>query len=217
MDILRGKSGTIGFNQKAANAPLLRRDARLFDLSPYHGNISDATGGNPHLLSIENIMVAILACARSHAAGVGTEIGLGQPKAAELFSCSHLRQPVVLLLLCAEGKDGIHDQRRLHADKAAEAGVPALKFLHQQAVFDVVHSSAAVPFNRCTIEAEFTHGTYQLARKAAVPVALFNDRDEFVVNKGSRVAANEQFIVREKRVKLEEINSLKLKCHSSTF
>ena len=191
MHIVRGKSGTLGFNKKAANAPVLRSDLRLFDLRPYHGNISDATGGNPHLLSIENIMVAIFACARSHAAGVRAEIGLGQPEAAKLFSCSHLRQPVVLLLLCAKGKDRIHDQRRLHADKAAEAGVPALKFLHQQAVFDVVHSSAAVPFNRCPVEAEFTHGTYQLARKAAVAIALFNDRDELVVDKGSRVTANE--------------------------
>src|SRR5581483_4822114 len=217
MHIMRGESGTVGLNKKAANTPVLRSDTRVFDLSPYHGNIRDAAGGNPHLLSIENVVVPILACARSHASRIRTKIGLGQPKAAQLFSCSHLRQPVVLLLLCAEDKDGIHDERRLHADKAAQPGVPALKFLHQQAVFDVVHSSAAVPFNGCPIEAEFTHGTHQLAREAAVAIALFNDRDEFVVDKESRVTPNEQFIVREKRVKLKEINSLKLEGHSSRF
>ena len=86
-------------------------DAWLFDLRPDHSDVRDAARGDPHLLAVENVIVAVFAGARPHAAGVGAEVGLGEAEAAELFSRGHLRQPEILLLVGAEGIDRIHDQR----------------------------------------------------------------------------------------------------------
>ena len=78
-------------------------------------------------------------------------------------------------------------------------------------------AGAAVAFDRCPVEAEFAHWPNQLARKAAVAVALFNDGDEVVLDEGARVVADEEFILGKKSVKLKKINALKLECHRSPF
>ena len=43
-----------------------------------------------------------------------------------------------------EGQDGIHHQRRLHTDKAAQTRVAALQLLQHQAILDIRHAGAAV-------------------------------------------------------------------------
>ncbi len=58
---------------------------------------------------------------------------------------------------------GYMDQRGLHADERAHAGVAALQFLHDQAVFDVRHPGAAVAFEAGAEEAEVGHGLDQFA------------------------------------------------------
>ena len=67
------------------------------------------------------------------------EIRLSQSKAAELLAFLHRGKPGVFLLVAAESVNGIHHQRRLHADKRAHAGVAALQFLRDQPVltFDI--------------------------------------------------------------------------------
>ena len=80
--------------------------------------------------------------------------------------------------------------------------------------FDVVHAGAAVAVEGRAVEAELAHGPDQFAREAAVAVALLDDGDEVVFDEGACVGANEKLVLREQGVELDEINALKLECHS---
>ena len=77
MDILRGETGSIFFNQESANLVVF-----VFNFRPDHGDVGDGTGSDPHLLAVEDVFVANFARARLHAAGVRAEARLRQPEAA---------------------------------------------------------------------------------------------------------------------------------------
>ena len=160
----------------------------IFDFGPDDGHIGDVAGGDPHFFAVEDVLIAGFAGGGGHAAGVGAEAGLGQPEAAQLFAAGQGREPGVFLLVGAEGVDGIHDQRGLHADKAAQAGVAALQLLHHQAVLDVGHAGAAVALEVGAEEAQLAHHRDQLARKALRAEALLNDGDEVVLDEVARGA-----------------------------
>ncbi len=135
--------------------------------------------------------------AGAHGAGVGAGVGLGQAEAAEDFAQRHLGQVFLLLLLAAEGVDGIHAQAGLHADEGAHAAVAALQFLGHQAVLDGRHAGAAVALEAGSVEAELAHGLDQLFGEASVAVALLDDGDEVLFDEQAGVVADEALVVGE--------------------
>ena len=167
------------------------------DFRPDDGDVGDGAGGDPHLLAVEDVLVADLARAGAHAARVRSEVRLGEAEAAELFAGGELRQPVVLLLVGSEGEDGIHDQRRLHADETAHAGVAALEFLHDQAVLDIGHAGAAIAVKVGAEEAELAHLRDEFAREAPFAIALFDDGDEVIFDELARCVASQALVVAE--------------------
>ncbi len=96
------------------------------------------------------------------------------------------RQPVLLLLLGTIGKDWIHHQRALHADEAAQAGIAALEFLHDQAVFDVVHAGAAVAFQVGAEKTQPAHLRDQFARETRLAEAIADQRQHSFVDELAR-------------------------------
>jgi hypothetical protein len=127
------------------------------------------------------------------------------------FSPLARREPGVLLLVGAEGVDGVHHQAGLHADKAAEAGVAAFQLLHHQAVLDVGHAGAAVALEVGAEEAQLAHDGDQFARKALGAEALLDDGDEVVFDKVARGFADEQFVLAEAGVEVEKSKPWNLK------
>jgi hypothetical protein len=109
--------------------------------------------------------------------------------------------------------DRIHDQRRLHADEAADAGVAALELLGDEAVFDVGEAGAAVALDGRAEEAELAHGLDEFAREAAVAVALLDDGDEVVFDEIACGVAGEQLVFRKQAVEAEKVYALELECH----
>jgi hypothetical protein len=105
--------------------------------------------------------------------------------------------------------DGIHHQRRLHADEAAHSGVAALEFLSYQSVLHIAHAGATVALQRRAEEAEVGHGLDQFAGEAAGAVALFDDGDEVVFDELAGGVADQAFFFREQRIKLDEIDTAK--------
>src|SRR5262249_172582 len=142
---------------------------------------------------------------RGHAAGVRSEPRLSEAEAAELFARGHRRQPGVLLLVRTESVDRVHAERRLHADKAAESGVAAFQLLHHEAVLDVGHSGASVAIDGCAEEAKFAHDWDEIARKAFVAIALFDNRDQVVFDEVAGRAADQEFVFAEAGIEMEEI------------
>ena len=80
--------------------------------------------------------------------GVGPEVRLGQPEAADHVAGGHRRQPLLALLLAAVPVDGEHRQRTLHRHHAAQAAVDGLEFLAHHAVGGGRRAAAAVAL-RC--------------------------------------------------------------------
>ena len=118
--------------------------------------------------------------------GFEPKSGSVRPKQPSFSPVLQRGQPGLFLLVAAEGVNGIHHQRRLHADERAHAGVAAFQFLHDQAVFDVRHPGAAVTLQAGAEEAELAHGLDQFARKAAGAIAFFDDGDEIVFDELAR-------------------------------
>ena len=209
MDVGGLESGPVGLDDEAANQVVL-----VLHLRPDDGDVGDRAGGDPHLLAVQHVAVAVLARAGAHRAGIRAGIRLGQPEAAENLALRHLRQILLLLLLAAEGVDGIHAQRRLHADERAHAAVAALQFLRHQAVLHRRHARAAVALEAGAVEAQLAHGLDQLLGEAAVAVALLDDGNEVVFDELARIVADQPLVVAEQRVELDEIHALELDCHA---
>ena len=103
MHFVGAEAGAVGFDQESADTVVF-----VFDLGPDHGDVGDVAGGDPHLFAVEDVFVAGLAGGGGHASGVRSEAGFGEPEAAQFFAAGQRRQPGVLLLVGAEGVDGIH-------------------------------------------------------------------------------------------------------------
>ena len=127
------ETGAVGFDQEAADLVVF-----VLDLGPDDGDVGDGAGGDPHFFAVEDVFVAVFAGAGAHAAGVGAEVGFGEAEAAELFALLHAREArSVFARRCRRSWMGYMHSAGLHADEAAHAGVAALEFLGDQAVFDV--------------------------------------------------------------------------------
>jgi hypothetical protein len=113
----------------------------------------------------------------------------------------------------AEGVDGVHNQRGLHADKAAKARVAAFQLLHYQAVFHVGHAGAAVALEIGAEEAQLAHHGNKFAGETALAEAVFDDGDEVVFNEIASGAADEELVLRKAGVEMEEVEVLEFEGH----
>ena len=68
--------------------------------------------------------------------------------------------------------DRVHHQCALHGDEAADAGIGALQFLHDQAVLDVAHPGAPVPFEVSAQKAQIGHLGDQFGGKPGLAIAV---------------------------------------------
>ncbi len=212
MDIPGAEAGAVGFDEEAADGAVFLPVIAV-GFGPDDGDVGDGAGGDPHFFAVEDVLIAAAVGAGAHAAGVGAEVGLGQAEAAELFAGGHFREPEVLLVIGAEGVDGIHDERGLDADEAAHAGVAALEFLHDEAVLDVGHAGAAVALEAGAEEAELAHLGNEFFGKAALAVALLDDGDEVVFDELAGGVAREALVVAEEAVEADEVYALERKSH----
>jgi len=159
VNIVGGKAGAVGLDQESANLTAL-----ILDFGKDNGHVGDGSGGDQSFSPLRMYSSPTLRAVVVMAPGLEPAPG-SVGRSSPVFRRWRERKPGVLLLVGAEGVDGVHDQAGLHADKAAEAGVAAFQLLHHQAVFDVGHAGAAVAFEVGAEEAQFAHDGDQLARK----------------------------------------------------
>ena len=101
-----------------------------------------------------------------------------------------------LLLLGAVGEDGVHDQRALHGDEAAHAGIGALQLLHDEPVLHVAHAGAAVAFEVGAEKAELGQFGDQLGGEAGVAEAIADERHDALLGEAARRLPHQQFLLR---------------------
>ena len=79
-------------------------------------------------------------------AGFDPKSGSVNPKASDRSARLEAGKPVGFLFFRAVLKDRIHDESALYRHETSKAGIAALNFLHDEPVFDIVHTGATVPF-----------------------------------------------------------------------
>src|SRR5215469_10715788 len=94
VNIAGGKSRRSTLDDKATNA--------ILSSGPDNGHVSDATVGDPHLGTVQDIRVTISTRRRLHVVWIATGIRFGKAEATDDFPRGHLRQPALLLLLRAK-------------------------------------------------------------------------------------------------------------------
>src|SRR6185369_14521476 len=176
-------------------------------LRPNHRHVGQGAVGDPLLGAVQHPLGPHLLRGGAHAAGVGAEVRLGEAEAADRLAGREAGDPAVLLLLRAEGVDRVHDQRALHGDEAAQAGITALQLLHDEAVGDAAQAGKTVFGDAGTEKVEGAHGGHQLERGAAVAVAFFDDRLDLVIDERAHRVAHQPLLFAEERIQLQKIDA----------
>src|SRR5207253_11304477 len=96
MDVPSLESRRTFFHEKSANFVVFR-------FGPDHGHVSDRATGDPHLFTVEDVLVAFLDRARQHAAGIRTKLRLRQSEAAYGLALLQKREPLAFLRVAARG------------------------------------------------------------------------------------------------------------------
>ena len=107
VDLPRREAGRVSRDDESANP--------VIGLRPHDRDVCDRAVGDPHLRAVEHPVVGVALGSRAHAGRIGAEVGLGEAEAADGLALGHARKPLFLLLLGAEGVNGVHRERALHA------------------------------------------------------------------------------------------------------
>ena len=169
-------------------------------LCPDECKVRESAVRDPGLGPVEDVPVPLFDGARDHPRRVGPVVGFGQPKAADLLSPRHRRQPSLLLLLRAEGVDGEHDQSALDRDEAPQAGVSAFEFLHDEAVGHGAESGAAVPLKAGAQRSQFGQLRDQILRKRPLAVMPFDSGHHLLRNERANGVANQALLFAQELV-----------------
>src|SRR5436190_156235 len=212
MHILRGEAGTIGFNDEATNLAIV-----FIALCPNDCDVGNGSRGDPHLFAIQDVFVTSARSTGFHATGVGSESRFSKSEATDFFALREERQPFVLLLVAAERINGIHHQRRLHADERSHSAVAALQLLHYQSVFNIGHARTSIALKAGTEKSQVTEGLNQFARKTSFSVALLDDRDKIFLNEFPRIIADQPLVVGQQRVEIDEVHTFEFDCRHITL
>ena len=180
-----------------------------FILRPHQRHVGDGAVGDPELLPVQQVGVAVLLRGGQHPAGVRAEPGLGQPEAPNRFRLLQPGQPFFLLRLRPVGIDGPHHQRRLHRNKAAQPRIAPLQLLHHQPVFDVRHLGAAVALQIRPKVAQLPDLGDQLHRESGRLRVLLDDGLDLLLHPLADGGANDLFVVAQLRVQLQKIDAMK--------
>ena len=81
----------------------------------------------------------------------------------------------------------------------------ALKFLADQAVFDIAHAGAAVAFEVGPEEAELRHFRQQVAGEAGFAEAILDDWDYAIIDELAGGLADEFFLLGKERIEFDEV------------
>jgi len=118
----------------------------ILELGPHHCDVGDRRIGDPHFRAIEHEAAIDPLGPGLHAAGIGAGIRLGQPEAADPFTCREFGQVSLALRFRAIGLDRMHDQGVLHAHCRAIARIDAFHFTRHQAIGDIAQGRTAIGF-----------------------------------------------------------------------
>ena len=177
-----------GADGKSRKSSFDQERGKLFAVNfcEHREQVGEARVGNPHLLAVEDVVLAV---GRKHGTGaaiegVGTRTRFRQGVRAHNFSRGQTRQVLLLLLFGAEINDGQQANAAVGAPGGGKPGVLG-NVVGDDGGGDFVHFQAAVGFgNFNSAEAEVAGFLQQVARDREILVFDFIGlRQDFVVGK----------------------------------
>ena len=184
---LKGEALPALFHDEGGDAP--GADVRRGDGEDHIG-VRLAAVGDEDLLAVQQPVVALVLGGGLGAAGVGACVGLGQAEGAHLFAGAQVGQVFHLLLLGAEGVDGVGAQRRVGGEDDAGAAVHPAQLLHGDGVAEGVQSGAAVlGLIGDTHKAQLAHFRHSLPGEAVFLVQHERDGLDFRLREGTDLLA----------------------------
>jgi len=169
------------------------------------GEVGDAAVGDPGFFAVEDEVIAVGGGGGGHAGGVGTEAGFGEAEGADEAARGELGEVFAFLLVGAEGEDGEHDEGALDGGEGAEAGVAALEFFEEEAVFDVGHAGKAVAVEVGAEEAHFAEGGDDLGGEGGGREGFADEGLDLFGDEAAGGGADELFFVGELGIDVEEV------------
>ncbi len=122
--------------------------AGLFLVHVGPGQDEEAVGhvgqGDPHLLAVQDVVVAFPPGGSLHADHVGTSVGFGHAEGADVLALGQRHQIFLFLLLGAPLEYAQAAQAHVNAHDHPCRGVHSFQFLAGQAQGDVVHAGSSV-------------------------------------------------------------------------
>jgi hypothetical protein len=97
-------------------------------------------------------------------------------------------------------QDGIHHERALDRDEAAQAGIRALDFLHDEPVFDVAHAGASVTLEIGAEKTERRHFGDEFAGEAGVAESVADQREGALIGEAPGCLPDHEFLRGELRI-----------------
>ena len=158
--------------------------------------VGEVGEGDPDLLAVEPVGVAVAAGRGLEVARVGADARLGQAERGELLAACLRDQPALALLLGAPLEEGQRVEADVDALDDAERGVGTFQLLAQDREARVVHPAAAVRLrDRRAEEPELAHLREQLAVDLALLVPIADVRQDLGLGEGPHALLDEPVLV----------------------
>ncbi len=165
----------------------LREDQRV---------VGDRRVGDPVLLAVQDVDVAVAARRRLHRGDVGARGRLGQAEAGELLALRLRREPAVLLLLARVAQQRQRVEPDVHRDQRAERGLAALDLLAGKRLGDEVEAGAAVLLgDHDSEQPQLGHAGDRVHVEPVVDVVLDGVRQHALVHERAHGVLDEALLV----------------------
>src|SRR5208337_2961837 len=108
--------------------------------------IGNGSVRNPHLISIEEIMISPVFSQTLHAGDIRPDISFRHRETADIFAADEFRNVVLFLFFCAEFLNGQGRTPALHVESHAPGSMDFGDLLDDQSAFEKTHTVSAVFF-----------------------------------------------------------------------
>ena len=201
----------VDLGRREAGHPFLddeAADRTVVGSRPDDRDIRDRAVRDPHLRPVQDPVRAVAPRMRSHRAGIGAGVGLGQAEAADRLARVHGREPPLLLLLRAPAPDREHRERALHRDRAPYPRVSGLELQAGQPVRHRARPRQAVAVEVHAEEPELRELGHQLARKDPSLEPIPHLGQHSLADELPNRVANRPLLVLEKGVDREQVEGI---------